>query len=94
MASQDTESIEMNDSLPDDGGDSTVLPTGPHYKSFKSVGLSPSFALASQCLLSITRRKFGKQKIKFEHAMKEGNSLVKEEIRIQDLSKRLKEQNE
>ncbi|KAK2850641.1 hypothetical protein FQN49_005464 [Arthroderma sp. PD_2] len=40
------------------------------------------------------KRKYGKQKIKFELAMKDGNALVREEMRIQDLSKRLREQND
>ncbi|KAK2741351.1 hypothetical protein FQN57_005635 [Myotisia sp. PD_48] len=39
------------------------------------------------------KRKYGKQKIRFERAMKEGNQLVNEETRILNLSKRLKEQN-
>lgn len=33
-------------------------------------------------------------KIKFENAMKESNALTKEELRVVDLAKRLKEQNE
>ena len=33
-------------------------------------------------------------KIKFENAMKESNELTKEELKVVDLAKRLKEQNE
>ncbi|PGH10936.1 hypothetical protein AJ79_05182 [Helicocarpus griseus UAMH5409] len=40
------------------------------------------------------KRKYAKQKINFEHAMKTSNTLFKEELRIRDLSKRLKEQND
>ncbi|KAI1956872.1 hypothetical protein LOZ58_006004 [Ophidiomyces ophidiicola] len=40
------------------------------------------------------KRKFAKLKIKFELSMKESTSLVMEELRIIDLSKRLKEQND
>ncbi|KAF3479903.1 uncharacterized protein GIQ15_06879 [Arthroderma uncinatum] len=40
------------------------------------------------------KRKYGKQKIKFELAMRDGTALVREEMRIQDLSKRLREQND
>jgi hypothetical protein len=41
-----------------------------------------------------SRRKFAKLKVKFEGAMKASNALVKEELRIVDLARRLKEQNE
>ncbi|EEH23433.1 hypothetical protein PABG_05644 [Paracoccidioides brasiliensis Pb03] len=40
------------------------------------------------------KRKYAKQKIGFELAMKTSNALFKEELRIRDLSKRLKEQND
>lgn len=41
-----------------------------------------------------SRRKYGKQKIKFEAVMKDSTALAREEMRIHDLSKRLREQNE
>ncbi|PGH10688.1 hypothetical protein AJ80_07444 [Polytolypa hystricis UAMH7299] len=40
------------------------------------------------------KRKYAKQKIHFEQVMKESNDLFKEEMRILELSKRLKEQND
>ena len=40
------------------------------------------------------RRKYAKLKIKFEQAMRQSNAFIKEELRIIDLAKRLKEQNE
>ncbi|KAM5465036.1 hypothetical protein MauCBS54593_006669 [Microsporum audouinii] len=40
------------------------------------------------------KRKYGKQKIKFEAVMKESSALIREEMRIHDLSKRLREQND
>jgi hypothetical protein len=41
-----------------------------------------------------SRKKYAKQKINFERAMRESNSLFREEMRILELSRRLKEQNE
>ncbi|EFE30557.1 uncharacterized protein ARB_02477 [Trichophyton benhamiae CBS 112371] len=41
-----------------------------------------------------SRRKYGKQKIKFEAVMKDSTALAREEMRIHDLSKRLREQND
>ena len=40
------------------------------------------------------RKKFAKLKIKFELAMRDHEALLREELRIQDLSKRIQEQNE
>lgn len=51
--------------------------------------------IANETLLTVhCRRKYAKLKIKFEQAMRQSNALVKEELRIIDLAKRLKEQNE
>ncbi|OAX84769.1 hypothetical protein ACJ72_00849 [Emergomyces africanus] len=50
--------------------------------------------LAQQTTYKSFKRKYAKQKINFEHAMKKSNALFKEELRIRDLSKRLKEQND
>ncbi|KLJ08360.1 hypothetical protein EMPG_16206 [Blastomyces silverae] len=50
--------------------------------------------LTHQTTYKSFKRKYAKQKISFEHAMKKSNSLFKEELRIRDLSKRLKEQND
>lgn len=44
--------------------------------------------------LTVCRKKFAKLKIQFELRMKESESLIREELRIQDLSKRIQEQNE
>ncbi|KAK2750865.1 hypothetical protein FQN55_001436 [Onygenales sp. PD_40] len=40
------------------------------------------------------KRKYAKRKVDFDVAMRESNSLFKEELRIRELSKRLKEQND
>ncbi|KAF9887154.1 hypothetical protein FE257_010529 [Aspergillus nanangensis] len=40
------------------------------------------------------KKKFAKLKIQFELRMKESESLIREELRIQDLSKRIQEQND
>lgn len=40
------------------------------------------------------RKKFAKLKIQFELKMKESESLIREQLRIEDLSKRIQEQNE
>ncbi|OJD13739.1 hypothetical protein AJ78_05831 [Emergomyces pasteurianus Ep9510] len=50
--------------------------------------------LVHQTTYKSFKRKYAKQKINFEHAMKKSNALFKEELRIRDLSKRLKEQND
>ncbi|EQL29590.1 hypothetical protein, variant [Blastomyces dermatitidis ER-3] len=50
--------------------------------------------LTHQTTYKSFKRKYAKQKICFEHAMKKSNTLFKEELRIRDLSKRLKEQND
>lgn len=42
----------------------------------------------------LRRKKFAKLKIKFELSMREHEALLREEQRIQDLSKRIQEQNE
>lgn len=46
------------------------------------------------CLTMLRRKKFAKLKIKFELSMREHEALLREEQRIQDLSKRIQEQNE
>lgn len=45
-------------------------------------------------ILFLHRKKFAKLKVKFELGMRESESLIREELRIQDLSKRIQEQNE
>ncbi|KAL3470806.1 IEC3 subunit of the Ino80 complex, chromatin re-modelling-domain-containing protein [Aspergillus californicus] len=40
------------------------------------------------------KKKFAKLKIQFELRMKESDSLIREQLRIEDLSKRIKEQND
>ncbi|KAB8269614.1 IEC3 subunit of the Ino80 complex, chromatin re-modelling-domain-containing protein [Aspergillus minisclerotigenes] len=40
------------------------------------------------------KKKFAKLKVKFELGMRESESLIREELRIQDLSKRIQEQND
>lgn len=40
------------------------------------------------------RKKYGKLKVKFALQMKESEQLIREELRIEDLSKRIQEQNE
>lgn len=89
MASNDTESFTMHESIAGE-----PAPADPRkYKSFKSD--SPHLGMiANNILTGSIRKKFAKLKIKFELAMKDGNELTKEELRIQALSKRLKEQNE
>lgn len=43
---------------------------------------------------SFHRKKFAKLKIKFELGMRESEELIREELRIGDLSKRIQAQNE
>ncbi|KMU88228.1 hypothetical protein CIHG_05398 [Coccidioides immitis H538.4] len=64
-----------------------------HGDTTESQSMNGSLAEGHRAYKSF-KRKFAKLKIKFEQAMKEGNSLVKEELRIIDLSRRLKEQND
>jgi hypothetical protein len=45
-------------------------------------------------LASLYRKKFAKLKIQFELRMRESESLIREQLRIEDLSKRIQEQNE
>jgi hypothetical protein len=52
---------------------------------------APNFSHLSY---NICRKKFAKLKIKFELGMREHEALLREELRIQDLSKRIQEQNE
>lgn len=40
------------------------------------------------------RKKFAKLKIQFERKMKDSETLIHEQLRIEDLSKRIQEQNE
>lgn len=54
----------------------------------------PSSVNVTACLTVSRRKKFAKLKIKFELSMREHEALLREEQRIQDLSKRLQEQNE
>ncbi|KAL1956570.1 hypothetical protein VTO42DRAFT_7041 [Malbranchea cinnamomea] len=63
-------------------------------ESLPSVRDAPAPATLTQHTHKSFKRKFAKLKIKFEHAMKESNALIKEELRIIDLAKRLKEQND
>lgn len=41
-----------------------------------------------------TRKKYAKLKVKFDAGIRENETLVREELRIEDLSKRIQEQNE
>ncbi|KAL1966009.1 hypothetical protein VTN77DRAFT_4949 [Rasamsonia byssochlamydoides] len=54
---------------------------------------APAAAPAKQSYRSF-KKKFAKLKIKFELAMREHEALLREELRIQDLSKRIQEQND
>ena len=40
------------------------------------------------------RKKFAKLKVQFEVRMRDSEALIREELRIQDISKRIQEQNE
>lgn len=40
------------------------------------------------------RKKYAKMKVKFELGIRENETLIREELRIEDLSKRIQEQNE
>lgn len=40
------------------------------------------------------RKKYAKLKVKFELGTRENEKLIREELRIEDLSKRIQEQNE
>ena len=44
--------------------------------------------------MRLYRKKYAKLKVKFAHQMKDSESLIREELRIEDLSKRIQEQNE
>jgi hypothetical protein len=45
-------------------------------------------------LTLLYRKKYAKLKVKFELGTRENENLIKEELRIEDLSKRIQEQNE
>lgn len=62
-------------------------------------GLSSKRRLVLDCNYLVVshgfcRKKFAKLKVKFELGMRESEALIREELRIQDLSKRIQEQNE
>lgn len=40
------------------------------------------------------RKKYAKMKVRFEMGMRESEDLIREELRIEDLSKRIQAQNE
>lgn len=42
----------------------------------------------------LSRKKYAKLKVRFELGTRENESLIREELRIEDLSKRIQEQNE
>lgn len=42
----------------------------------------------------VFRKKYAKLKVKFELGTRESEKLIREELRIDDLSKRIQEQNE
>lgn len=44
--------------------------------------------------LILYRKKFAKLKVKFELEMRESEALVREQLRIEDVSKKLQETNE
>ncbi|KAE8395373.1 IEC3 subunit of the Ino80 complex, chromatin re-modelling-domain-containing protein [Aspergillus alliaceus] len=54
---------------------------------------APAGAPAKQSYRSF-KKKFAKLKVNFELGMRESESLIREELRIQDLSKRIQEQND
>lgn len=45
-------------------------------------------------VLFLYRKKYAKLKVKFELGTRENEKLIREELRIEDLSKRIQEQNE
>lgn len=56
-----------------------------------------SSKLGAQCQwtgLMHCRRKYAKMRIKFALGMKESENLIREDLRIEDISKRIQEQNE
>ncbi|CAI7609104.1 hypothetical protein N7533_000548 [Penicillium manginii] len=40
------------------------------------------------------KKKYAKMKVKFDHGIRENENLIREELRIEDLSKRIQEQND
>ncbi|KAL2009208.1 hypothetical protein VTN00DRAFT_7402 [Thermoascus crustaceus] len=54
---------------------------------------APAAAPAKQSYKSF-KKKYAKMKISFEKAMRDSEALIREELRIQDLSKRIQEQND
>ncbi|EZF35663.1 hypothetical protein TMEN_8213 [Trichophyton mentagrophytes] len=86
--SNDTESLEMAEtqSMPDaEPAVATVAAA--------AAAAAPASPAAPRSFKSF-KRKYGKQKIKFEAVMKDSTALAREEMRIHDLSKRLREQND
>ncbi|EFR02679.1 hypothetical protein MGYG_05676 [Nannizzia gypsea CBS 118893] len=74
----DTESVEMPEA-----------PVVPNTEA-----AAPAVPPAVNRSFKSFKRKYGKQKIKFEAVMKDSTALAREEMRIHDLSKRLREQND
>lgn len=90
MAQDGDETQSVVESLPD------APPVKQSYRSFKYA--SPVKSLNSfktdGCFFFSCRKKFAKMKLKFELEMKESEALIREQLRIEDLSKRIQEQNE
>lgn len=55
---------------------------------------TPSKPTLNLWLIGHRRKKYAKMKVKFELGIRENETLIREELRIEDLSKRIQEQNE
>jgi len=90
MAQEAGDSRSVAESLPDAPLD--AAPAKQSVKSFKCDLPSKSYKGAS--LMPGCRKKYAKLKVKFDAATRESETLIREELRIEDLSKRIREQNE
>lgn len=73
-------------------GSLAEAPAKQSYRSFKYGSQHLSFQW--ETLTGGFRKKYAKFRIKFELGIKESEELVREEMRIEELSKRIQAQNE
>jgi hypothetical protein len=73
---------------------SVPAPAKQSVRSFKYETSQSAHQTMLTLSLVLSRKKYAKLKVRFELASRENESLIREELRIEDLSKRIQEQNE
>lgn len=88
MSQENNDLQPVTDNLPDAPA---ATPAKQSVRSFKYNALKDD---GEDLANRPSRKKYAKMKVKYELGTRESDNLIREELRIEDLSKRIQEQNE